>query len=174
MLDLVVSAASGCFLWTFKVGWGCTKPILTLCKKFHKFPWYVTRLLQLEVEGLGIWGGMKCTIFPQVLFHFFPWEVIDAVRFLSGWMWEKLVQDFPWISMSSLNLLHHIFAKTSVYWINWIWVSDSASEGEIPLCFRPINISLKARGQLCTLHHISLNRAINISLNWTIFHRDFL
>ena len=71
MLDLVVSAGSGCFLWTFKVGWGCTKPILTLCKKFHKFPWYVTRLLQLEVEGLGIWGVWNALYFPK-LFSTFP------------------------------------------------------------------------------------------------------
>ena len=33
----------------------------------------------------------------------------------------------------------------------------------------PINISLKARGHICTLHHISLNRTINISTKW-IFH----
>ena len=51
------------FLWTFKVGGGCTKPILALCKKFHKFPWYVTRLLQPEVEG--IWGAWNAPIFPR-------------------------------------------------------------------------------------------------------------
>ena len=117
-LDLVVPAGSGCFLRT-QVGWGCTKPMLTLCKKFHKFFWYVTRLLNFKMHALT-YEGWESSIFPKNPFALFPRRaVIDAVRFLSRWMWEKLVQDFPWISMSSLNLLHHIFAKTSVYWINW-------------------------------------------------------
>ena len=105
-----------------------------------------------------------------MLFHFFLCEVIDAVRFLSRWMWEKLVQDFLWISMSSPNLPHHIFAKMSVYKIIRIlhsplgcvlnlriWVCSE----EFPLCSLPINISLKTERHLCTRHHISLNLAIN-------------
>ena len=93
--------------------------MLTLCKKFHKFFWYVTRSLNFKLHALT-YEGWESSIFPKNPFALFPRRaVIDAVRFLSRWMWEKLVQDFPWISMSSLNLLHHIFAKTSVYWINW-------------------------------------------------------
>ena len=72
-MDLIVLPAcntTGCFFWT-KVSWGCTKPILTRSKSFYIFLWYVTRLLQLEVEGLGIWGVWNALYFPK-LFSTFP------------------------------------------------------------------------------------------------------
>ena len=50
-LDSVVSA-SHCLLWTFKVGSECTKPILTLCKKFNKFLLYIC----FKITATWSWG----------------------------------------------------------------------------------------------------------------------
>ena len=87
-----------------------------------QLPCYLYLGFQLRYIFIFRSRGTKSFIFREfflkMLFHFFLCEVIDAVRFLSRWMWEKLVQDFLWISMSSLNLPHHMFAKMSAYYLD--------------------------------------------------------
>ena len=128
-------------------------------------------MLQLEIDGFNV-GGYEMHLISKNPFALFllrgdrcgkiPVEV-DVGKISSGFSMN--INEFSQLATSHLCENVCLLNKLNTFFPRLPF------EFEIPCLQKkflfvsgPINISLKARGHICTLHHISLNRTINISL----------